>query len=295
MALLTKMSYDDPSLEPQPMQAAHLPGALRLSQLAGWNQRLEDWQLLRALNPQGAFVICDRERVAGTVTAVQYSGRVSWIGMVLVDPDYRGRGLASRLMQAAIKSVTGLATIQLDATPDGEPVYRRIGFTDTFKLCRMTGVPKHAGQPAGTAGGLRPMREADLPVVAGWDALVIGANRLELLAGLLRMAPEYAWVVEGRDSLDGFVMGRHGLQFEHIGPFMARTIKAGTHLLEAVLTQTGECPIVMDIADQAVEWRQHVEALGLEVQRPFTRMFLGTSPIAPPYGEMLAIAGPELG
>ena len=55
---------------------------------------------------------------------------------VATDPAHRGRGLASRLMAAALVDgrERGLETSSLQASAMGEPVYRRLGYEPHFRL-----------------------------------------------------------------------------------------------------------------------------------------------------------------
>src|SRR4051794_3904286 len=86
------------------LTAEDLDEGLRLSTVAGWNQRLEDWRMLLQLARAGAFAArfeaCDPSLV-GTAIGIDYGG-FAWIAMMLVDPSFRGRGVARRLLEAAI-------------------------------------------------------------------------------------------------------------------------------------------------------------------------------------------------
>ena len=61
---------------------------------------------------------------------------LAWIAMMLVDPDARRAGIASLLMETALESLREERCIRLDATPAGEPLYRRYGFTGEYPLVR---------------------------------------------------------------------------------------------------------------------------------------------------------------
>src|SRR6266567_6169471 len=122
----------------RPLTAGDLDEALRLSTVAGWNQRLDDWRMLLQLAPAGAFAARFDSRdpaVVGTAIGIDYGG-FAWIAMMLVDPSCRGRGVGRRLLEAAIDSVPSNLPIRLDATPLGRPLYQRYGFEDEAALSR---------------------------------------------------------------------------------------------------------------------------------------------------------------
>src|SRR5687767_195790 len=98
---------------------ANLKAADQLRQLAGWNQMPEDWARLLALEPDGCFVATEDTKVIGTVTTTTFEQQLAWIGMMLVHPDYRRRGIGTALMQRAFDHLRegGITCIRLDATP----------------------------------------------------------------------------------------------------------------------------------------------------------------------------------
>lgn len=291
------MSNISMSLSPvilRPMTPYDLPGGLHLSTIAHWNQLEADWKLLYQLHPEGAFVAIADQRIIGTVTTAAYQSQTGWIAMVLVDPDYRGQGIATRLMEHALDALHHQQCVRLDATPAGKHVYNRMGFKDDYSLKRFTG--KQIFLPeSGFTGTLRPMREEDLVQVIQMDFPVLQAERSELLRGLLKMAPEYAWVSEIDQILTGFIMGRHGLHFELMGPLMASNIQEAQALLGILLQQIGPRPVAMDCPDQASDWQSLLLSLGMKVERPFTRMTRGNVLPLEPANNLFALAGPELG
>src|SRR5262245_11518586 len=205
-----------------------IPAGLRLCRIAGWNQLAADWELFLHLSPRGCRAAVRDGNVVGTVTTVNYENRFAWVGMVLVDPKVRGQGVGTQLLQEAISILRGIPSIRLDATPQGHPVYRRLGFEDEYELCRMqlvemsvTGrprgqVPPSLSQSEGLA--VRPMRADDLVAVREADRRIFGADRREILQWALQRSPEYAWVALSPAGLEGYCFGRRGFNFDQIGP-----------------------------------------------------------------------------
>ncbi len=64
--------------------------------------------------------------------------------MVLVDPEYRRRGIATRLLGAAIDYLknAGVPSIKLDATPAGQPLYEILGFAGEVMIERWQAVAR---------------------------------------------------------------------------------------------------------------------------------------------------------
>ncbi len=103
-------------------------------------------------------------------------GPFAWLGLVATHPDARGRGLASQLSQHLVEwaFAQGCATVALDASTDGRPVYERLGFTQvgwTAELLRPAGTPAPRGARPSAAA------PADLDELVAFDARCFGGDR----------------------------------------------------------------------------------------------------------------------
>ncbi len=110
------------SLTRSVLVVADVPGGLALSDAAGWNQTADDWRLFIE---RGEVLGCrngDGELVA-TAAALPYGAEQGWISMVLVDAQWRHRGLATDLMNDRIG---WLRAAGVDAGP-GRDAGRRSG------------------------------------------------------------------------------------------------------------------------------------------------------------------------
>ncbi len=274
------------------MQAADLAASLGLCRAAGWNQTQRDWEFFLQHNAEGCRVAVRDDRVIGTVTTVRHQNRFSWIGMVLVDPAERGCGVGTALMHEALTILRDEETVKLDATPAGRAVYLPLGFVDEYRLLRMEGVV-----PAlpFTETSARLMRPEDLPAVCEMDAKAFGAARGALLKWWLMGAREYAWVIFENDTLAGYCFGRHGHNFEQLGPVIARDTATAHQLVTACWQAQVGRAFILDIPARHVDWLEWLASLGFGEQRPFIRMSRGVNRFAGSPKEQFALLGPELG
>ena len=120
------------------MRPEHIPDGLRLCRAAGWNQTARDWAWFLDETPGGARIAMTEGRVVGTAATIRYGGACAWIGMVLVDPAMRGRGIGTRLFDEALGLLSDIPVARLDATPAGYPLYRKRGFAEEHRVHRMT-------------------------------------------------------------------------------------------------------------------------------------------------------------
>ncbi len=249
---------------------------------------------IRAADAQG------RARLVASVVALPYGDAFAWVSMVLVLPEFRGRGHASRLLAHALAALAarGIAAI-LDATPAGRPVYLPLGFVDGWKFRRhrreAAASPPPASPSAATPAQVRPLRDADWPAIAALDRPAFGADREALLRALAARLPHAAQVAERDGRLAGFVLGRDGREAAQIGPLVADDAGIARALLAAALASV-EGPVYLDLAERhdapLLPWLQ---AQGFAVQRPFTRMLRGLDACPGDAGRVVLVAGPELG
>lgn len=275
------------------MRPADIAEGLRLCRSAGWNQLARDWALFLAMAPEGACVAEAGGRVVGTVATMPYGTQFGWIAMVLVDEAFRGRGVGTRLLDQSLSMLAGLPLARLDATPAGYPIYLTRGFVEEYHLQRM-----QVTAPAGLApppGSIQPMTPADLPEVEALDEAAFGANRAAVLAWMLEGAPEYAWVARSGGRAVGFVTGRHGYAFEHLGAIVAADPAVARQLAEACLAPHAGRAFVLDATPHSPAWLQALESLGFKALRPLIRMTRGTSPIPGDPSTLFAVLGPDLG
>ncbi len=235
-----------------------------------------------------------QDKVVGTMTTVNYQGRFGWVGMVLVDPEFRGHGIGTHLLRLSTELLKEVPAIRLDATPQGRPVYERLGYVAEYELSRMQ-VEVTAELDLGLERGLRPMNPRDLHNILPMDQSTFGADRGALLDWSLAHAPEYAWVVEGASGLQGYCFGRHGFAFEQVGPIVAHRQETAQHLVTACLQGNVGKRFILDPLHLSSAWLDFLSRTGFVRQRPFTRMFLGENRYPGVPQKQWAIFGPELG
>jgi len=281
------------SVEIELLSEGHLTAALRLTEQSQWNQTERDWRRLFDLRPRSCFGASLDGRLIGTVTTVAYGKELAWIGMMLVDPDYRRRGLGTRLMQTALEYLRriGVESIKLDATPAGRPLYESLGFRPEGLIERWEGI----GHP-----GLKekwPVWDERLrPAVYAFDHLAFGADRSPILASLMEdpmVAPLVAMTPEGQ--LEGFALTRPGRQAFYIGPAAARGRETALALLDGMLVQLAGEKVFLDFNTTFGLGSEVLADRGLTKQRDLTQMAFGPESRAGLSKRIFGLAGPELG
>jgi GNAT superfamily N-acetyltransferase len=275
------------------LEAGDIAFGMALKDLAGWNQLPVDWERFREFEPDGCFVVRCDGKPGGTVVTVAYEKLFGWVGMVLVHPDMRRRGLGTALLMAGIQYLeqSGVAAVKLDATPMGKQLYDTIGFVDEYRLERWSGCGCQGRAPE----GLRELGPEHLEVLCEFDRPIFGADRGRMLKRLLaeptiRIVGEFAGV-----ELQGYAAIRPGLNAMYLGPWIALQPETAERLWQWGLTMVGAAPLLVDVLLPCPYSLDMVQRAGFEQQRYLIRMYRGKN-ISPGRPDLqYGILGPETG
>src|SRR5690242_19910627 len=141
------------------MTVGDIAAGMDLCRAAGWNQLEDDWRVFLESPGSGAFVAEKGDRVVGSAAFLRYDA-LAWIAMMLVDPAERGAGIGAGLMERALEALEDAECVGLDATPLGEPLYRRYGLKNDYSLVRTKATVNGATLGRYTARG-ESMRGSD--------------------------------------------------------------------------------------------------------------------------------------
>jgi GNAT superfamily N-acetyltransferase len=262
------------------LNADDAPAGLVLSTEAHWNQNEADWRFF--LSKGIVFGVRDHDgRLIATAALLPYSADNAWISMVLVTPDFRRRGIATRLIDACLDEANkrGLTT-WLDATPAGAAVYGPLGFTPTLELRRL--------RRAAATRSATPLAACNLAEFIVRDHMAIGFDRHDLIREL---AMRTGSRLIANNTAKALI--RDGRTARHIGPLFADNPNHALALVDAIAaSETG--PLLIDIVAEQRGFLAALTISGWAIERPFQRMRFGQAMPqvgAPPF----AVAGPEYG
>ena len=280
------------------MTTADIPAGMRLKEIAGWNQTTADWKRFLEASPEGCFVAEEEGRVCGTATTISFENRFAWVGMVLVDPQYRSRGIGTRLLERAIEHLDDLKipAIKLDATPQGKPLYEKLEFVPEYEIERWTlrRSPSRMAK-ASSFSAQKPLSPELLEAICKADQEVFGAERSFLLKSLHEDAPDFGSGIWNAGLIEGYAFGRRGSFADHFGPWMARDAGTAGQLLETFLARSLREFVVVDCLKSNAAAGALLRTSGFSYSRLLTRMYRGSND-HPGRSEVLcAILGPEFG
>ena len=280
------------------MTHADVCAAQRLKEIAGWNQTKTDWERFLEASEAGCFVAELDGQVCGTATTISFENRFAWVGMVLVDPAYRGRGIGTRLLDKTIEYLDALRIpcLKLDATPQGRPLYEKLGFLPEYEIERWT-LRRPPFQMTELSGADRcsDISPSLLEDIFETDREIFGANRSFLLKSVHQEAPDFTAAITAGGRLQGYTFGRRGSFADQLGPWMANDASTARKLLERFLARSIRDVLIVDHLKSSNVAGDLLRSIGFNFTRPLTRMFRGANAYPGSIERLCAILGPEFG
>lgn len=279
----------------RPMITNDLNQSISLSNSEGWNQTEKDWKLLLE-NPINICIVAEyNNKVIGTATALNHSNKIAWIGMVLVDKSFRGRGVGKMLITNIIGALKNVNSIKLDATPVGLPLYQKLGFIEEYNIYRMTNPSLQNFEKQ--VFNYEPINidHEIFSDVLKLDKRIFGTARTYLLQTLLCNYPGKAYLIKRNKKLDGYMFGRDGVRFNYIGPVFAFSHDSARILISKALESLNNKPVALDILQDKEELIIWLQSLGFIKQRHFIRMYLRSNSYCGLIKYQHLISGPEFG
>jgi GNAT superfamily N-acetyltransferase len=258
------------SFEIRAMTAADVGAACELARAQGWRdrQRFYDF-VLRTSTCQPLVGTIDGRLVATGLATVSLP--VGWIGAIVVAAEQRRQGFGRAMTEEICQRLraAGCATLSLEATDAGRPMYERMGFrlATYYHQLQADHLTEAPTPPEGSH--VRRLEPADLPDVFALDRQATGEDRHVSLGILGR---DGGWMLEDDDGPRGFLLPAE----RAFGAIVAPRFEDGVFLLDlhrSVAPEGGH--VRAGIPDgHAVAW-QELQTRGWQETWRAPRMFLG--------------------
>jgi len=274
------------------MRHDEIPLAIEWAAQEGWNPGLHDAACFHAADPDGFLIAEHGAEPVGCISAVSYAGRFGFIGLYIVAPAWRGRGIGHRLWAQAMARLAG-QPIGLDGVPVQQDNYRRSGFEQAWTNVRFAAAATHGGQAAPQQ--IVPLAAVDFDALCRDDRRVFPAAREAFLHAWITMpeATGLAWLAQGR--LAGWGVIRRCRQGHKIGPLVADEPRIADALYTALCEKVpaGD-EVSLDVPMPNAHAVTLAKAHGLHSVFETARMYAGPAP-ACELGRVYGITTFELG
>lgn len=227
-----------------------LDTAIQWAKAEGWNPGLADGDAFWAADPKGFWGMWEGDVLIGTASTVVYEGRLGFVGLFIVRPEWRNKGLGTQFWNHFIgqlkERIGPGGGAALDGVFDMQPYYAKSGFQFTHRNLRMQGV----GQEAPVAEAIAGAETVDFAALLHYDQRHFGAPRPEFLQRWIYPPGKgRALVWKQGEQIRGFGAIRpchHGFK---IGPLFADTPEIAEALFLALNRQAVGEPIFLDVPE----------------------------------------------
>jgi GNAT superfamily N-acetyltransferase len=272
--------------------------AVKSCQTIGWGYLPSDFGRYLKSEPDGSFIAEADGKPVGHVFSIGYGG-AGWIGMLVVQPEFRGVGIGATLTKIAIDHLrsTDAETIWLESVPKAITLYRRLGFKDAFDCLRLRRPPSIRSKTT-PRNEIDKMRAREIDEIASFDAPYYGANRAKTIRLLYEEHPHLCFVKREGTRLLGYVMCRRTENGYRIGPCACNPDRpeAGEELLAHCVTTLGDSTeISIGTPSPCTDGLLILKELGFESRSVALRMYLGEHKFQGEPRGIFAIGGPEKG
>ena len=210
----------------EPFCSGDIAPFLELAGSERWVAEPWEFEFLLTEFPEGCFAARTEEgATVGFVTSLRHL-RSGWIGNLIVSPESRGKGIGEALFRAAQDALlhSGIETVWLTASKEGQHLYQKCGFTRVDTVIRWSG----SGRQRCSSHEAEPACNTVDPLLGDIDSRVWGDQRTALLA-----------VTGGRGNVlrqeSGFLVVQAAGSDIQLGPFSAPGYRTAEALLKRAL------------------------------------------------------------
>jgi len=237
--------------------------------------RIIDLHMYRKIQPDGWFLALQNGTPVGMVGTTDY-GAFAYVGMMAVHPQAQRQGVGLALMRHLLAWLDEqrMPFVLLDASPEGQPLYEKLGFVaydSVYVFQRHGGLASHDRPPQ-----VQVVSTRDLDELVKYDTQVFGADRGRVLRALLTTFPERTLMLRGEGGqMTGYVVA----QKSRVGPWVTQHPQDAEMLLRAALSlpcAETVSVVVPGVNQEAVELMRH---FGFETAR--VNRHMGRGPSAP--------------
>jgi ribosomal protein S18 acetylase RimI-like enzyme len=272
----------------RPMKAEEVALAIEWAALEGWNPGRHDAPCFHAADPHGFFIGELHGEPVGSISAVAYDGHFGFIGLYIVRPDFRGKGLGLRLWQHAM-AYLGERNIGLDGVVAQQANYRKSGFQLAHSNIRFQGIA-HGARSAAIAS----LSDVPFDRLATYDRQLFPAQRSSFLSGWITQ-PDVVALASIRDgSLRGYGVLRPCRHGRKVGPLFADDEQTADALFSTLLSRAPGELVSIDVPQNNAAAIALAERNGMASSFETARMYTKEPPVIP-IDRVFGITSFELG
>lgn len=213
----------------------------------GWNPGLQDAEIFWHTDPNGYYGFLDEGKLIAGGSIVSYGGEFGFMGLFIVSPEYRGKGIGRDLWylrrDMLLQRLKPGAAIGMDGVVSMQPFYKKGGFEISFKDERN----ENKGVPYKVDRHISPILEEDIEEVMTYDHQCFGFHRPVFMERWIMQPDSHTFKYTAAGHLKGLAVLRKVVSGYKIGPLFADDPMVAETLYCACLNAVPGQQVYLDI------------------------------------------------
>lgn len=253
----------------------------------GWNPGLDDAPAFFAADPQGFFVAVEDGVPVAAISVVNHDEQFAFLGLYIVQPEFRGKGIGLRLWQHALEHA-GSRTVGLDGVAEQQENYAASGFVHAG------GTTRYVGELQSVAcEGIGLVQPEDIPRLVEAEQSASGCRKNAYLSAWFHeTANRKTLLLRNSGPRPAFCTVRKCREGAKIGPLVAEAATDAELLIRHAATVFGG-GVMIDVPDASPDLAELCKRLSLTPGFQTARMYRGAYQTGAP--SLFAVASLELG
>ncbi|MBK5430832.1 GNAT family N-acetyltransferase [Bacillus sp. TH25] len=245
------------------LRKGRIEDIVALSSYIGWDYNREEIETI--LNTGIVYgVVNEREELIASAAIILYGETLASIGMVIVHPDYKGRGIGKIITDSCVKSVSTQTPIMLIATDEGKVLYEKLGFRAVSYvskyICNSYNANYHC---VGNEGYIVNYEERDLEGIIQIDEDAFGTNREEFLKYRIIQSEQCIVTKDAQQNVLGYGISIQTPENKIIGPIVAKNDKMTMRMVH-YLVREHNGKLRIDVPEGKKDFMKELEIIGFK-------------------------------
>ncbi len=263
--------------------------AIEWAKREGWNPGVHDAECFYQADSSGFYAAKLNGEIAGTISLVKYSRDFVFEGLYIVKPEYRGKGVGTKIQKFAL-DLCREKNLGLDGVTSMQQKYSDYGLTAAYNNVRYRGIAQNKPSPQ-----CIPIGKGDFNEVATYDLECFGFDRARFLSCWLSQNDAAKLLVRNsKGAVSGYGVIRKCGVGHKIGPLFADSAMEAELLFNSLNASVAGETFFLDVPDPNVAGVKFAIKRGLSPVFNTVRMFSKGQPdIA--LGKVFGVTTFELG
>ncbi|PGW56925.1 GNAT family N-acetyltransferase [Bacillus thuringiensis] len=234
-----------------------------LSSYIGWDYNREEIETVFHLGIVYG-VWNERKELIASAAIILYGEVLASIGMVIVHPDYKGRGIGKMITNSCMNSVSAQTPFMLIATDEGKPLYEKLGFRVVSYVSKYICNSYNANHKcAENEEYMVVYKEGDLEGIIKIDEGAFGTSRNEFLKQRIMQSERCVVVKDTKENVVGYGICIQTPENKIIGPVVAKNNAMAMRIVhDLVRGHNGK--LRMDVPEGKKDFMKELEIAGFK-------------------------------